>query len=109
GNHEKIGVGSAKSTGGAMMLAGIGTAQPEIVVAGAVVYGSAVVYENRKVIGEAAEKAADVCVKTTKSGFVSSEDWLIHSTSEKTQQTVLDHTPQFIKNGYLGISNWMRR
>ncbi len=92
-----------------MMIAGTSTGQPEVVVVGAVVYGGAVVYENREVIGEAAEKASDVCVETTKSGFVTSEGWLIDSTSEKTRQTVLDHTPQFIKNGYFGISDWMRR
>ncbi|MEI6394211.1 MAG: hypothetical protein WCT12_24290 [Verrucomicrobiota bacterium] len=109
GDHEKIGVGAAKSAGGAMMLGGAGTGQPEVVVAGAVVYGAAVVYGNREVIGEAAEKTAQVCVEKTKSGFVTSEDWLISATSEKTQQTVLDHTPQFIKNGYFGISGWMRR
>jgi hypothetical protein len=107
-DHEKIGVGSAKSAGGAMMLGGAGTGQPEVVVAGAVVYASAVGYENREVIGKAAEKAAHVCVEKTKSGFVNSEDWLISATSGKTQQTVLDHTPQFIKNGYFGISDWMR-
>ena len=109
GNHEKIGVGSAKSAGGAMMLAGLGTAQPEVVLVGVGVYVVAVGYENREVIGEAAEKASDVCVETTKGGFVTSEDWLINSTSEKTQQTVLDHTPRFIKNGYFAISDLMRR
>ena len=108
-DHEKVGVGSAKSGGGAMMLGGAATGQPEVVVAGAVVYGAAVVYENREVIGEAAEEAANVCIEKTKSGFVTSEDLLISATSEKTQQAVLDHTPQFIKNGYFGISDWMRR
>ena len=91
------------------MIGGATTGQPEVVVVGAVVYGGAVVYENREVIGDAAYKATQVCVEETKRGFVSSEDWLIGATSEKAQQTVLHHTPQFIKNGYFGISDWMRR
>lgn len=57
GNVEKGVTGAVKSGAGAAMIAGVATANPVLIAGGAVAYGGAVVYENRKAIAGAAKKA----------------------------------------------------
>ena len=57
GNVEKAAVGAVKSGAGGAMIAGVATANPVLIVGGAVAYGGAVIYENREAIANGAKAA----------------------------------------------------
>ncbi len=54
-NTEKVAVGGVKTVAGGLLIGGAATANPIAIGAGAVLYGGAVVYENREAIGNAAK------------------------------------------------------
>jgi hypothetical protein len=56
GNVEKAATGGVKAGAGTAMIAGVATANPVLIVGGAVAYGGALVYENRKAIANGAKK-----------------------------------------------------
>lgn len=57
GNVEKAATGGVKTAAGGAMIAGVATANPILIAGGAIAYGGAVVYENRKAIANGAKKA----------------------------------------------------
>lgn len=59
GDTERTAVGGVKTAAGAMMIAGAATGNPVLAVGGALVYGGAVVYQNREAIGQAISSGAE--------------------------------------------------
>ncbi len=57
GDVEKTAVGTVKAGAGTAMIAGVATANPILIAAGAIAYGGAVVYESRDAIASAAKGA----------------------------------------------------
>jgi len=90
---EKTVIGGVKTAAGGAMIAGVCTANPVLIVGGAVTYAGAVIYENREAIAEGAKKAYNYTAEKVGQGLQATKQFagnVAHNVAAKAQSIKSD-------------------